>query len=97
MVVEPYWINEVDQADWFSGDPRVDAGIRGRFPGRNVALGRQSTPAEVEALQGPNTSFKALCMKPGQPSQRFRVAPAIKGVASRSGFPHPIQENRHGW
>ena len=29
----------------------------GRFPGRNVALGRHSTPAEVEALQGPNASF----------------------------------------
>ncbi|OGT55341.1 MAG: hypothetical protein A3E01_06385 [Gammaproteobacteria bacterium RIFCSPHIGHO2_12_FULL_63_22] len=29
----------------------------GRFPGRNVALGRQSTPAELEALQGPNASF----------------------------------------
>lgn len=29
----------------------------GRFPGRNVALGRQSTPAELEALQGPNAGF----------------------------------------
>lgn len=29
----------------------------GRFPGRNATLGRPSTPAEVEALKGPNASF----------------------------------------
>ena len=29
----------------------------GRFPGRNVALGRQSTPEEVAALQAPNAGF----------------------------------------
>lgn len=29
----------------------------GRFPGRNAALGRQSTPEEAEALKGPNARF----------------------------------------
>ena len=29
----------------------------GRFPGRNAALGRHSTPDEVAALQGPNAAF----------------------------------------
>ena len=29
----------------------------GRFPGRNAALGRQSTPEEIAALKGPNASF----------------------------------------
>ena len=29
----------------------------GRFPGRNTALGRQGTPDELAALQGPNAAF----------------------------------------
>ena len=52
-------ISGLDSADWTRSAQLHQALIDkfGRFPGRNATLGRQSTPAEIEALKGPNASF----------------------------------------
>ena len=67
MVSEPYWINavlafwfdELDEAGWtrYAQLPKDLIDRFGRFPGRNIALGRQSPPAELAALPGPDTGF----------------------------------------
>lgn len=49
----------------FAGTPSFDFEVRhkaiidrfGRYPHRNAALGRESTPAEVEFLAGPDSGF----------------------------------------
>jgi uncharacterized protein (DUF924 family) len=49
----------------FAGNPNYDWAVRhwkivqrfGRFPHRNAVLGRQSTPAEIEFLKQPGSSF----------------------------------------
>ena len=64
MVAEPYWINEVlsfwfdelDQAEWFSGDPRVDAEIRARF----LALHLQLVATDAAGIQEPRALLAAV-------------------------------------
>ena len=52
-------ISSLDNADWTHSAQLHQALIDkfGRFPGRNAILGRPSTPAEIEALKGPNARF----------------------------------------
>lgn len=64
MVAEPYWINEVlafwfdelDEADWFSGDPRVDEEIRLRF----LALHLQLVATDAAGIQEPRALLAAV-------------------------------------
>ncbi len=64
MVAEPYWINEVlsfwfdelEEADWFSGDPRVDREIRMRF----LALHLQLVATDAAGIQEPRALLAAV-------------------------------------
>ena len=42
---------------WFRKDDAFDAAIRARFPHRNAALGRPSTPEETSYLAQPGSGF----------------------------------------
>ena len=55
-----FWFEDLSPDDWFGGGDAIDDRIRerfGRFPHRNVALGRVSTPEEIEFLKQPGSSF----------------------------------------
>jgi uncharacterized protein (DUF924 family) len=48
---------ELGSAAWFADRHKYIVDRFGRFPHRNAALGRASTPEEVEFLKEPNSSF----------------------------------------
>lgn len=64
MISEPYWINEVlsfwfdelDEADWFSGDPRADQEIHQRF----LALHLQLVATEAAGIREPRALLAAV-------------------------------------
>lgn len=64
MISDPYWISEVlafwfdelDDADWFAGDPRVDAEIRLRF----LALHLQLVATDAAGIQEPRALLAAV-------------------------------------
>lgn len=72
-----FWFGELTPEDWYSGDEKVDARIRERFPDLHGRLAKTMDP---DAIDDPRTALAAVIVFDQFPRNLFRRSAAAFGT-----------------